>query len=190
MKLVTKFPGEHLPEAYYDTRYEILRRPLGAPKGSEHLPKDLEAINVWVESDSVISAVGRAHLLEPNEDGSVIDVKANSKCPAFGPLSTNYTPSSDDNGVNIGPELRPAIQVRGMGTLETHRGLGFASKVLGECETQSQHLWNAKTGWLQARLSAIPFYTANGWTCFGPEYNVPNVGPHRSMWKNFNTLKE
>ena len=77
MKLITKFPGDSLPEAYYDARYEVLRKPLGSPKGSEHLPKDLEAINVWVEMDSEIAAVGRAHLLAPEEDGSAVDVKAN-----------------------------------------------------------------------------------------------------------------
>ncbi|MGB0368100.1 MAG: hypothetical protein ACPGD8_01770, partial [Flavobacteriales bacterium] len=81
MKLVTKFPGDELPEAYYDARYEILRKPLGSPKGSEHLPKDLEAVNVWVEIETEVASVGRAHLLGLKEDGSAIDVKAKSKCP-------------------------------------------------------------------------------------------------------------
>lgn len=189
MKLVTKLPGNHLPEAYYDARYETLRKPLGAPKGSEHLPKDLEAINVWIEEDSEIAAVGRAHLLGPNEDGSAIDVKAKSKCPSFGPLSASCGSTVDDEGIEIPKELRPAIQVRGMGTIDAYRGQGFAKKVLAECEKQSIELWNARTGWLQARLAAIPFYEKNGWTCFGPEYHVPNVGPHRSMWKNFENLK-
>lgn len=188
MKLVTKFPGDELPETYYDARYEVLRKPLGSPKGSEHLPKDLEAINVWVEVNSSIAAVGRAHLLGPEEDGSAIDVKAKSKCPAFGPLSDTCERSVDDKGAVIPKDLRPAIQVRGMGTIDSFRGKGFASQVLAACENRSVQLWNAKTGWLQARTAAIPFYEKNGWVCFGPEYHVPNVGPHRSMWKNFENL--
>ncbi|MDB4655692.1 GNAT family N-acetyltransferase [Flavobacteriales bacterium] len=188
MKLVTKFPGHKLPDAYYDARYEILRKPLSSPKGSEHLPKDLEAVNVWLEADYEVAAVGRAHLLEPNEDGSAVDVKANSKCPAFGPLSKNCKESIDDSGKVIPADLRPAIQVRAMGTIEKFRGQGFAAMVLAECEKQSQIVWEAKTGWLQARVLAIPFYQKCGWVCFGPEYHVPNVGPHRSMWKKFEKL--
>lgn len=185
MKTVVSFPGDVLPQEYFYVRYEVLRKPLGSPKGSEYLAKDNDAINVWVEVDGRIVAVGRAHLLEDGEDGSVVDVKANSACPAFSPLSTTYQPTLDDNGITIGPLLRPAVQIRGMGTLADYRGKGLASVIVTKCEEESIKLWGARTGWLQARVEAIPFYISNGWTCFGPEYIVPNVGPHRSMWKSF-----
>jgi GNAT superfamily N-acetyltransferase len=188
VKLVVKHPKETLPQAYFDARYEVLRKPLGSPKGSEHLAKDSDAINVWAEVDGRIAAVGRAHLLEEGEDGSVVDVKAESACPAFGPLSTELASIEDDNGCPMDENLRPAIQVRAMGTLDEYRGMGLASAVLKACEDQSIAVWNARTGWLQARLTAIPFYEKNGWVCFGPEYQVPNVGPHRSMWKKFEKL--
>lgn len=189
MKVVVRFPHEELPQEYFDVRYEVLRKPLGSPKGSEYLAKDNDAINVWAELDGQISAVGRAHLLEPDEDGSVVDVGAKSACPAFSPLGKDQKPMMDDSGNVIGPELRPAVQIRGMATLEEFRGKGLASHVLKACEVESAKLWNAQTGWLQARIAAIPFYLQNGWTCFGPVYHVPNVGPHRSMWKNFENLK-
>ena len=189
MKSVVRHPGEPLPQSYFDVRYEVLRKPLGSPKGSEYLAKDNDAINVWIEVDATVVSVGRAHLLEWNEDGSVVDEKANSTCPAFGPLEEGNIQTLDDSGNPIGPDLRPAIQVRGMGTLAEYRGNGFASAVLDNCESESVKLWKAKTGWLQARITAIPFYERNGWICFGPEYHVPNVGPHRSMWKKFENLK-
>ena len=189
MKTVVKFPGEHLPQDYFDVRYKVLRKPLGSPKGSEYLAKDNDAINVWVEVEDKVVAVGRAHLLEPDEDGSAYDVKAKSVCPSFAPLGKHCEPMTDDSGMMIGDDLRPAIQVRGMGTLDEFQGKGFASAVLDKCEVESVQLWKAKTGWLQARVAAIPFYERNGWTCFGPEYHVPNVGPHRSMWKKFVNLK-
>lgn len=185
MKTVIKYPGDQLPQEYFDVRYEILRKPLGSPKGSEHLSKDNDAINVWAEVDGKVVSVGRAHLLEDDEDGSVVDVNADSACPAFPPLSKDFTEMEDDSGTTIGPDLRPAIQVRGMGTLDDYQGQGLASDVLSALERESIKRWNAKTGWLQARIVAIPFYEANGWCCFGPEYNVPNVGPHVSMWKKF-----
>jgi GNAT superfamily N-acetyltransferase len=149
------------------------------------LAKDNEAVNVWAEVDGKVAAVGRAHLLEEGEDGSVVDAKANSACPAFSPLSNNPALVKDDNGFPVTGNLRPAIQVRAMGTLDSFRGLGLASGVLKACEENGIKVWNAKTGWLQARVAAIPFYERNGWACFGPEYHVPNVGPHRSMWKKF-----
>lgn len=188
MKVVVKLPHKELPQEYFDVRYEVLRKPLGSPKGSEQLTKDHEAIHVWTEVDGKIAAVGRAHLLEDDEDGSAVDTKANSTCPAFGPLSCEPKHVTDDNGDALTEHLRPAVQVRAMGTLERFRGLGLASQVLTACEESSINTWNAKTGWLQARITAIPFYEKNGWVCFGPEYHVPNVGPHRSMWKKFEKL--
>lgn len=189
MKTVVKLPKEEVPEEYFDVRYEVLRRPLGSPKGSEHLAKDDEAIHVWVEIDGKVAGVGRAHLLEPDEDGSVVDLGADSECPAFSPLNKNHEPTIDDAGNEIGCNLRPAVQVRAMATLDEFRGKGVASAVLVACEEQSIQTWYAKTGWLQARIIAIPFYEKNGWSCFGQEYHIPNVGPHRSMWKNFENLK-
>lgn len=179
-------PGDALPEEYFDVRYEILRKPLGSPKGSERLGGDNEAIHCWAETAGKIVAVGRAHLIPENADGSAYDQKAKSACPAFGPLCEDYEPMEDDSGTEIPVDgLRPAVQVRAMGTLDDHQGEGHASQVLAALEKESVKLWNAKTGWLQARIVAIPFYEANGWCCFGPEYEVPNVGPHVSMWKKF-----
>jgi hypothetical protein len=187
VKTVIAFPGQHLPDAYFDVRYEVLRKPLGTPRGSERLAGDFEAINVWMEDENKVVAVGRAHRIADLEDGSAFDAKAQSACPPFEPLCSDYVPIKDDNGTTIPPNLRPAIQVRGMGTLADYRGQRLASSVLTALEKESVQLWNARSGWLQARLSAIPFYIQNGWTCFGPEYDVPNVGPHRSMWKNFSS---
>ena len=183
MKLVVCKPSETIPEAYFDARFKILRKPLGSPKGSERLAKDEESINIWIEVNEQIVSVGRVHLLESKEDGKVFDAEAKSKCPAFSPLSNENTIILDDNHKEIKAPLRPAVQIRAMGTLSEYRGQRFASKILTACEKESTSAWNATTGWLQARTEAIPFYQQNGWVCFGPEYQIPNVGSHRSMWK-------
>ena len=49
MKIAVRLPKEHLPQEYFDVRYEVLRKPLGSPKGSEYLAKDNDAVNVWAE---------------------------------------------------------------------------------------------------------------------------------------------
>ena len=185
MKIVSLLPGQDIPDEYMQVRFLTLRKPLGFEKGSEELPGDGDALIVWAEEEGKIAAVGRSHLIPDNEDGSAVDVNAKSACPPFEPLCNGYIPVKDDNGNEVSGVLRPAIQIRGMGTLEGHRGKGLASGVLREIEVKSVELWNIRTGWLQARIESIPFYVANGWTCYGPEYIVPRVGPHRSMWKKF-----
>ncbi|MGB1623857.1 MAG: hypothetical protein ACPHCZ_04035, partial [Candidatus Poseidoniaceae archaeon] len=54
-------PGEVAPEAYYATRYAVLRAPLGRPRGSERLPDDDRALHVWIEVNGTVVAVARGH---------------------------------------------------------------------------------------------------------------------------------
>ncbi len=185
MNVKVSFPGELLPEAYFETRYSVLRKPLGAPKGSERIDGDDEALHVWIEEAGKIISVGRAALIPNESDGSVTDKEADSSCPPFQPLSCNYKGLKDDNGLIIPKDLRPAIQIRQMGTLEDHRGKRLASTVLKELEKNCTAIWSVNSGWLQSRIEALPFYMANGWIAFGTEYHVNNVGAHRSMWKKF-----
>ena len=95
--------------AYYDCRYAVLREPLGFPRGAEILADDDQAIHAWVESEGKVVAVGRAHLIPADSDGSQADHAGPgaAKCPAFGPLT--------------GEGNRPAIQIRQMGTLPSHQ---------------------------------------------------------------------
>lgn len=185
MNIRIALPGQVPPDHFFDTRYKVLRRPLGAPRGSERIAGDDNAINIWAEVDGVAAAVGRAHLIPDCSDGSALDAAARSICPPFAPLSSDYEGEKDDNGILIPSKLRPAFQVRQMGTLERYRGRGLAAVVLQKLEQEAVRLWDVRSGWLQARLIALPFYAKQGWTCFGPEYDVANVGPHRSMWKDF-----
>ena len=185
MILKVALPHELLPEAYFNLRYEVLRKPLGSPEGSEQLNDDPQAIHAWIEDEGRIVSVGRVHKLDDHEDGSAIDSKAQSACPAFTPLTKAYQQTLDDRGRMIPANLRPACQFRQMGTDPSYRGKNLATRILMALELTAIEHWNVETGWLQARTAAIPFYIKNGWTPFGKPYDVPNVGPHRSMWKLF-----
>ena len=188
MELKTAYPSDQLPEAYFELRYEVLREPLGAPPGSEYLSDDAEAIHAWIEDNGRIVSVGRVHLLLDSEDGSAYDEKAESTCPGFGPLSGPYTDRMDERGSFIPQKLRPACQFRQMGTHPNYRGKGLSSQVLSVLENEARKKWDAKSGWLQARIEVVPFYRKSNWVCFGNEYHVPNVGLHRSMWKSLGNL--
>jgi GNAT superfamily N-acetyltransferase len=154
---------------YYDCRFEVLRKPLGFERGAEILSDDFEAAHAYVEIENKIVSVGRAHLIAADSDGSQADHAGPgaAHCPAFGPLSDE--------------ENRPAIQIRQMGTLTEHRGKGYAAEVLAKLELS----FDAKVGFLQARIGAIDFYQSQGWFIIDEEYSISGIGPHRSMMKKF-----
>lgn len=163
-----------IPELrYYDCRYAVLREPLGFPRGAEILADDDQAIHAWVEYENKIVAVGRAHVIPVDSDGSQADHAGPgaAHCPAFGPL--------------VGGGPRPAIQIRQMGTLASHRRKGCAASVLSQLEENAVKTFGATAGFLQAREHAIPFYQSQGWEIIDDSYEIKGIGPHRSMMKHF-----
>jgi GNAT superfamily N-acetyltransferase len=169
--LPVKGPNWTPDSKYYDCRYAVLREPLGFPRGAEILADDDQAIHAWVEDAGKVVAVGRAHLIPDESDGSQADHAGPgaAQCPAFGPL------------VDDGP--RPAIQIRQMGTLDSHRRKGYAAEVLFQLEKRSADLLGASVGFLQAREIAIPFYQSQGWEIIDEPYEIAGIGLHRSMMK-------
>ena len=174
LTLEIALPAMPLLEEYFACRYACLREPLGFPVGAERLEDDSEAIHAWWETDEgEVVAVGRIHRIPDDSDGAQSDHAGPGAavCPAFTPLTTD------------GDELRPAVQIRQMGTREEWRRQGLASGLVVALEAAAISHWGAKSGWLQARVEAIPMYASEDWVEFGEEYDVKNIGPHRSMWK-------
>ena len=158
---------------YYDCRFSVLRAPLGFQRGAELLEDDDQAIHAWVADGELIVAVGRAHLIAPDSDGSAADHAGPdaTQCPSFGPLSN--------------PDNRPAVQIRQMGTRQEARRKGHAARVLQSLEQAAVSHFGAKIGLLQAREIAIPFYQSQGWILVDEPYSIAGIGPHRSMMKHF-----
>ena len=156
---------------YYDCRFTVLREPIGFQRGAELLDDDGQAIHAWVEHGDLVVAVGRAHLIDAESDGSAADHAGPdaTKCPGFGPLAD--------------PANRPAIQIRQMGTRPEFRRQGCAATVLQVLENTSKQHFGAKIGLLQAREIAIPFYQSQGWALIDDPYSIDGIGPHRSMMK-------
>ena len=144
--------------------------------GSERLADDDQAVHAWVEEGATVVAVGRAHIIPEHSDGSGADHKGPGAAaiPAFGPLARQEAG-------------RPAFQIRQMGTREEHQRQGHAAHVLAELERLMVHEFHAKTGLLQAREHAVPFYLSQGWIVIDEPYDIANIGPHRSMMKIFRT---
>ena len=112
----------------------------------------------------------------------------NSRIPLGDRSPNSATPNSVDPGhpaEDFPPpdDLRPAFQIRQMGTLEKWRRQGCARDILELLEAGARTQWGCASGWLQARLPATTFYERMGWTAFGPTYEVEGIGPHVSMYK-------
>ena len=144
------------------------------PLGSERLSDDEQAVHAWVQDGGDVAAVGRAHIIPNESDGSGSDHKGPgaASIPAFGPLANQSCE-------------RPAFQIRQMGTLPSHQRRGYAALVLGELERLMVLNHGCKTGLLQAREHAIPFYKSQGWHTIDEPYSIGVIGPHRSMMKEF-----
>ena len=79
----------------------------------------------------------------------------------------------------------PCVQIRQMGTPSqpsASRSRGFDLSALERIMVED---FGCKTGLLQAREHAIPFYAAQGWIVIDEPYTIGVIGPHRSMMKAF-----
>lgn len=78
-----------------------------------------------------------------------------------------------------------AIQLRGMAVHEDYRRCGVGAKIVNFATTFLVESGFSKNTllWFNARQGAIPFYEALGFKCEGDFFNVPNIGPHKIMWR-------
>jgi len=179
-------PAAVLSESYFDARFRVLREPLGFSPNAARLPDDDKAIHAWIESnEKMVVSVGRIHLIPRDSCGSSADtVDDNSaQCPDFTPLVNEGMKDVFGNQLPPLSSIRPAVQIRQMGTLTTHQRQGHAGTILIALEEAAVKAWGNCTGFLQARVAAIPFYQSLGWVCFDGEYVVDGIGTHCSMWK-------
>ena len=75
---------------------------------------------------------------------------------------------------------RDAFRLRGMATEPEHQGKGFGSKVLDGLVSYLQRHTKAQLLWCNARVSAIGFYEKMGFEIIGKEFDIPNLGSHKT----------
>ncbi|AIY13291.1 GNAT family N-acetyltransferase [Cellulophaga baltica] len=75
-----------------------------------------------------------------------------------------------------------AAQLRGMAVLDEYHGHGFGKQLLlfGEELLKKKE---KTTVWMNARVSAVGFYTNLGYHKVGPIFEIPLVGEHYVMFK-------
>ena len=74
-----------------------------------------------------------------------------------------------------------AFQLRGMATRSdlVHRGIGRA--LLQFAQGALREEFALRPLWCNARVGAVGFYERLGWTVVSDVFDVPTVGPHRTM---------
>jgi ribosomal protein S18 acetylase RimI-like enzyme len=74
------------------------------------------------------------------------------------------------------------FQIRGMAVLETYQNKGFGRQLIQHCEA---YLKQEKTLllWLNARESAVSFYSKIGYSVTGIPFEIAEIGVHYCMIK-------
>lgn len=76
------------------------------------------------------------------------------------------------------------FQLRGMGTLSKYRGKGYGKLLVKKAEEYLIDR-NIHKIWCNARIEAIYFYKSLNYNIIGKSFNVPKIGMHFLMFKEF-----
>ncbi len=77
-------------------------------------------------------------------------------------------------------QAETAYQLRGMATRADLARRGIGTAVLRFAEADVPHS-AATVLWCHARLHAVAFYAGLGWEAVSDVFDIPTVGPHRTM---------
>ena len=84
-------------------------------------------------------------------------------------------------------EGEPASQLRGMATSPAARRTGLGRRILQRIERDLREDGGPLLLWCNARVPAVAFYRAMGWTVASHEFEIPTAGPHVRMVKRLET---
>lgn len=168
--------GPKIPREVIQLRYEILRKPMGGNFESARFDGD-DSSTTWhfvvvekldskphQEQDRVLTIVGCASLMLNEPPGIVLEALPQSK----GVVSENETVH---------------FQLRGMAIATQSQGLGIGRMLLETIHRWQDQFESPCELWCNARSVAIPFYRNLGWLEVGEEFLIPNVGPHKAMFR-------
>ncbi|MFN3696165.1 MAG: GNAT family N-acetyltransferase [Pseudobdellovibrio sp.] len=74
-------------------------------------------------------------------------------------------------------------RLRGMATDTAYQGQNLGSLLLQKAEHILRHNYHCDFLWFNARESAFPFYQKNKFNFHREMFDIPQVGPHKVMYK-------
>lgn len=84
---------------------------------------------------------------------------------------------------NHGKLPKSAYRLRGMATAPEGRRKGYAAQLLLAAMEHLRSQLHIDYLWFNARTIAFPFYEALGFEYMSDEFDIPEIGPHREMFK-------
>lgn len=77
------------------------------------------------------------------------------------------------------------IRLRGMGIDTNFHRRGYGATLLNFAIADYQRAFpsNSLVLWFNARESALPFYQSLDCKIHGGFFDIPNIGPHKNMWR-------
>lgn len=75
---------------------------------------------------------------------------------------------------------KSAYRLRGMATQTNEQGKGYGTKILTEAKRYLKTNTKTKLVWCNARTTAFGFYENCGFNIVGEEFDIPNLGPHKT----------
>lgn len=82
-----------------------------------------------------------------------------------------------------GKLAKDAYRLRGMATHPEHRRNGYAAELLKAAMKHLSEQLHIEYLWFNARKVAYPFYEALGFEYMSDEFEIPEIGPHKEMFK-------
>lgn len=84
---------------------------------------------------------------------------------------------------NHGKLPKDAYRLRGMATHPDSRRKGYAAQLLAAAITHIETQLGIEYLWFNARKIAFPFYESLGFEYMSAEFEIPEIGTHREMFK-------
>ena len=107
--------------------------------------------------------------------------------PGAAHFAARTAPDAEPIGVaSVSPEPHPHAprpgdwRIRGMATAPAARGTGLGARLLAACLAHARAQGAARI-WCNARTPARGFYEREGFVVEGPEFALPDIGPHVLM---------
>tara|TARA_B100000809_G_C14964124_1_gene468512 strand:- start:11 stop:451 length:441 start_codon:yes stop_codon:yes gene_type:complete len=76
--------------------------------------------------------------------------------------------------------VKRAYRLRGMATEPAEQGKGYGVRVLNGAIQYLKKETDVEILWCNARVTTFGFYEKMGFTIVGKEFDIPNLGPHKT----------
>lgn len=194
MNIIVRPPRPGEMEAYYQLRWETLRKDRGLPPGSERDELDdtdeVRHLAVFVQiqrssagSEAAEGASKATSTHDVNAPTTVLKLVSVGRLELLRPLEcrmAEHAPPGSVAATDYGDERVGRARLMGVEPEWRRMGVGRA---LAEAVIEAARHWDCDRVVADARAEAVYYYVACGFEVVSDEYYIKNIGPHRRVEK-------